>query len=82
MPAIVAHIDGKPQLFFGSDRLELLASNIGECVSNNTTKQNTICFFQILNNVEYTSQGVKLLSAMYFSTFRVNKYVVLFPSKK
>ncbi|XP_015729232.1 glutathione S-transferase kappa 1 isoform X2 [Coturnix japonica] len=30
MPAIVAHIDGKPQLFFGSDRLELLASNIGE----------------------------------------------------
>ncbi|XP_073541498.1 glutathione S-transferase kappa 1-like isoform X3 [Phyllobates terribilis] len=25
MPSIVAHIDGKPELFFGSDRFELLA---------------------------------------------------------
>ncbi|XP_072211775.1 glutathione S-transferase kappa 1 [Excalfactoria chinensis] len=30
MPAVVAHVNGKPQLFFGSDRLELLASVIGE----------------------------------------------------
>ncbi|NXK68838.1 GSTK1 transferase, partial [Sylvietta virens] len=30
MPAIVAHYDGKPHLFFGSDRLELLGSIIGE----------------------------------------------------
>ncbi|XP_048824748.1 glutathione S-transferase kappa 1 [Lagopus muta] len=30
MPAVVAHVDGKPHLFFGSDRLELLASIIGE----------------------------------------------------
>ncbi|XP_021251154.1 glutathione S-transferase kappa 1 isoform X1 [Numida meleagris] len=30
MPAVVAHVNGKPQLFFGSDRLELLASIIGE----------------------------------------------------
>ncbi|POI30306.1 hypothetical protein CIB84_005944 [Bambusicola thoracicus] len=38
MPAVVAHVDGKPHLFFGSDRLELLASIIGECVPNTTTK--------------------------------------------
>ncbi|NXI68521.1 GSTK1 transferase, partial [Anseranas semipalmata] len=30
MPAVVAHFNGKPHLFFGSDRLELLASVIGE----------------------------------------------------
>ncbi|NWH80595.1 GSTK1 transferase, partial [Piaya cayana] len=30
MPAVVAHLDGKPQLFFGSDRLELLSNVIGE----------------------------------------------------
>ncbi|NXH90961.1 GSTK1 transferase, partial [Edolisoma coerulescens] len=30
MPAVVAHYDGKPHLFFGSDRLELLGSVIGE----------------------------------------------------
>lgn len=30
MPAVVAHCDGEPQLFFGSDRLELLGSVIGE----------------------------------------------------
>ncbi|NXU38624.1 GSTK1 transferase, partial [Drymodes brunneopygia] len=30
MPAIVAYCDGEPQLFFGSDRLELLGSIIGE----------------------------------------------------
>ncbi|XP_025004967.1 glutathione S-transferase kappa 1 isoform X1 [Gallus gallus] len=30
MPAVVAHVNGKPHLFFGSDRLELLASIIGE----------------------------------------------------
>ncbi|XP_069721546.1 glutathione S-transferase kappa 1 [Phaenicophaeus curvirostris] len=30
MPAVVAHLDGEPQLFFGSDRLELLSSVIGE----------------------------------------------------
>ncbi|KAL9867196.1 glutathione S-transferase kappa 1 [Geothlypis trichas] len=30
MPAVVAHYDGKPHLFFGSDRLELLGSIIGE----------------------------------------------------
>ncbi|XP_068257968.1 glutathione S-transferase kappa 1 [Nyctibius grandis] len=30
MPAVVAHVNGKPHLFFGSDRLELLGSVIGE----------------------------------------------------
>ncbi|NWW15512.1 GSTK1 transferase, partial [Falcunculus frontatus] len=30
MPAVVAHYDGGPHLFFGSDRLELLGSVIGE----------------------------------------------------
>ncbi|XP_062343399.1 glutathione S-transferase kappa 1 isoform X2 [Cinclus cinclus] len=30
MPAVVAHYDGEPHLFFGSDRLELLGSFIGE----------------------------------------------------
>ncbi|NXY54461.1 GSTK1 transferase, partial [Callaeas wilsoni] len=30
MPAVVAHCDGEPHLFFGSDRLELLGSVIGE----------------------------------------------------
>ncbi|XP_075204768.1 glutathione S-transferase kappa 1-like [Anomaloglossus baeobatrachus] len=30
MPSIVAHIDGKPELFFGSDRFELLAHQLGE----------------------------------------------------
>ncbi|KAM9204266.1 glutathione S-transferase kappa 1 isoform 2-T2 [Mergus octosetaceus] len=30
MPAVVAHFNGKPHLFFGSDRLELLANVIGE----------------------------------------------------
>ncbi|XP_060092903.1 glutathione S-transferase kappa 1 [Heteronotia binoei] len=30
MPSVVAHVDGKPELFFGSDRLELLASILGE----------------------------------------------------
>ncbi|NXY87586.1 GSTK1 transferase, partial [Alcedo cyanopectus] len=30
MPAAVAHFNGKPHLFFGSDRLELLGSVIGE----------------------------------------------------
>ncbi|KAM3912964.1 glutathione S-transferase kappa 1 [Leptodactylus fuscus] len=30
MPSIVAHINGKPELFFGSDRFELLAHYLGE----------------------------------------------------
>ncbi|NWV00096.1 GSTK1 transferase, partial [Upupa epops] len=30
MPAVVAHHNGKPHLFFGSDRIELLGSIIGE----------------------------------------------------
>ncbi|KFO80444.1 Glutathione S-transferase kappa 1, partial [Cuculus canorus] len=30
MPAVVAHFNGEPHLFFGSDRLELLSSVIGE----------------------------------------------------
>ncbi|NWV84966.1 GSTK1 transferase, partial [Dasyornis broadbenti] len=30
MPAVVAHYSGEPHLFFGSDRLELLGSIIGE----------------------------------------------------
>ncbi|XP_009703979.1 PREDICTED: glutathione S-transferase kappa 1-like, partial [Cariama cristata] len=30
MPAVVAHVNGEPHLFFGSDRLELLGSVIGE----------------------------------------------------
>ncbi|NWU69893.1 GSTK1 transferase, partial [Pterocles burchelli] len=30
MPAVVAHLNGEPHLFFGSDRLELLGSVIGE----------------------------------------------------
>ncbi|NXL38439.1 GSTK1 transferase, partial [Glaucidium brasilianum] len=30
MPAVVAHFKGEPHLFFGSDRLELLGSFIGE----------------------------------------------------
>ncbi|NWS09961.1 GSTK1 transferase, partial [Pachyramphus minor] len=30
MPAVVAHYNGEPHLFFGSDRLELLGSVIGE----------------------------------------------------
>ncbi|NXI36345.1 GSTK1 transferase, partial [Galbula dea] len=30
MPAVVAHLKGEPQLFFGSDRLELLGSILGE----------------------------------------------------
>ncbi|KAM8923770.1 glutathione S-transferase kappa 1 [Pelodytes ibericus] len=30
MPSIVAHIDGKPQMYFGSDRFELLAHQLGE----------------------------------------------------
>ncbi|XP_053156408.1 glutathione S-transferase kappa 1 isoform X1 [Hemicordylus capensis] len=30
MPSIVAHVDGEPHLFFGSDRLELLGHVLGE----------------------------------------------------
>ncbi|XP_072281293.1 glutathione S-transferase kappa 1 isoform X2 [Pyxicephalus adspersus] len=30
MPSFVAHINGKPELFFGSDRFELLAHSLGE----------------------------------------------------
>ncbi|XP_053306235.1 glutathione S-transferase kappa 1 [Spea bombifrons] len=30
LPSIVAHIDGKPQMYFGSDRFELLAHQLGE----------------------------------------------------
>ncbi|XP_067998208.1 glutathione S-transferase kappa 1 [Melanerpes formicivorus] len=30
MPAVVTHVNGEPQLFFGSDRVELLGSIIGE----------------------------------------------------
>ncbi|XP_014803019.1 PREDICTED: glutathione S-transferase kappa 1 [Calidris pugnax] len=30
MPAVVAHYNGEPHLFFGSDRIELLGSVIGE----------------------------------------------------
>ncbi|XP_077114874.1 glutathione S-transferase kappa 1-like [Ranitomeya variabilis] len=30
MPSIVAHINQKPQLFFGSDRFEILAHQLGE----------------------------------------------------
>ncbi|NXR11529.1 GSTK1 transferase, partial [Semnornis frantzii] len=30
MPAVVVHVNGEPQLFFGSDRVELLGSIIGE----------------------------------------------------
>ncbi|MEE6520093.1 hypothetical protein FKM82_017889 [Ascaphus truei] len=30
MPTMVAHIDGKPQLYFGSDRIEVLAHQLGE----------------------------------------------------
>lgn len=30
MPTVVAHFNGEPHLFFGSDRLELLGSIIGE----------------------------------------------------
>ncbi|KAM6139879.1 glutathione S-transferase kappa 1-like [Pterocles gutturalis] len=30
MPAVVAHLNGEPHLFFGSDRLELLGSVLGE----------------------------------------------------
>ncbi|NXE14195.1 GSTK1 transferase, partial [Lophotis ruficrista] len=30
MPAVVAHFNGEPHLFFGSDRLELLGNVIGE----------------------------------------------------
>uniref|UniRef100_A0A8C3JH52 Glutathione S-transferase kappa n=1 Tax=Calidris pygmaea TaxID=425635 RepID=A0A8C3JH52_9CHAR len=30
MPAVVAHYNGEPHLFFGSDRIELLGSIIGE----------------------------------------------------
>ncbi|NXD66739.1 GSTK1 transferase, partial [Eolophus roseicapillus] len=30
MPAVVAHVNGEPHLFFGSDRLELLGNVIGE----------------------------------------------------
>ncbi|XP_009997120.1 PREDICTED: glutathione S-transferase kappa 1 [Chaetura pelagica] len=30
MPAVVAHYNGEPHLFFGSDRVELLGSMIGE----------------------------------------------------
>ncbi|XP_075072427.1 glutathione S-transferase kappa 1-like isoform X2 [Mixophyes fleayi] len=30
MPSIVAHINDKPQLYFGSDRFELLANELGE----------------------------------------------------
>ncbi|KAG9484917.1 hypothetical protein GDO78_008168 [Eleutherodactylus coqui] len=30
MPSIVAHINGRPELFFGSDRFELLAHMLGE----------------------------------------------------
>ncbi|CAH1239446.1 GSTK1 [Branchiostoma lanceolatum] len=29
-PTIVAHVDGKPQMFFGSDRMELMAHMLGE----------------------------------------------------
>ncbi|GAA6070096.1 glutathione S-transferase kappa 1 [Tachysurus ichikawai] len=29
-PLIVCHVDGKPQVFFGSDRFELMAHSIGE----------------------------------------------------
>ncbi|XP_017321260.1 glutathione S-transferase kappa 1 isoform X2 [Ictalurus punctatus] len=30
LPLIVCHVDGKPQVFFGSDRFELMAHCIGE----------------------------------------------------
>uniref|UniRef100_A0A803JHB9 Glutathione S-transferase kappa 1 n=1 Tax=Xenopus tropicalis TaxID=8364 RepID=A0A803JHB9_XENTR len=30
MPIIVAHVDGKPHMYFGSDRFELLAHQLGE----------------------------------------------------
>ncbi|KAG8537053.1 hypothetical protein GDO81_025165, partial [Engystomops pustulosus] len=30
MPSIVAHINDKPELFFGSDRFDLLAHRLGE----------------------------------------------------
>ncbi|XP_069506662.1 glutathione S-transferase kappa 1 isoform X2 [Ambystoma mexicanum] len=30
MPTVVAHVDGKPHMFFGSDRFELLADLLGE----------------------------------------------------
>ncbi|XP_078507531.1 glutathione S-transferase kappa 1-like isoform X1 [Lissotriton helveticus] len=30
MPIMVAHVDGKPHMFFGSDRFELLADLLGE----------------------------------------------------
>ncbi|KYO44888.1 glutathione S-transferase kappa 1 isoform X1 [Alligator mississippiensis] len=30
MPTVVIHLNGEPQLFFGSDRLELLSSVLGE----------------------------------------------------
>ncbi len=30
LPMIVYHVDGKPEMFFGSDRFELLAHCIGE----------------------------------------------------
>ncbi|XP_015272753.1 PREDICTED: glutathione S-transferase kappa 1 [Gekko japonicus] len=30
LPSVVAHVNGEPQLFFGSDRLELLADILGE----------------------------------------------------
>ncbi|OCT71532.1 glutathione S-transferase kappa 1 L homeolog isoform X1 [Xenopus laevis] len=30
MPIIVAHVDGKPHMYFGSDRFELIAHQLGE----------------------------------------------------
>ncbi|XP_053548772.1 glutathione S-transferase kappa 1 [Bombina bombina] len=30
MPTLVAHIDGKPHMYFGSDRFELIAHQLGE----------------------------------------------------
>lgn len=29
-PMLICHIDGKPEMFFGSDRFELMANCIGE----------------------------------------------------
>lgn len=32
VPSFVAHVGDKPQLFFGSDRIELLGYLLGECI--------------------------------------------------
>ena len=54
-PFIVAHIDGKREVFFGSDRFHVMAMVIGECcaavytASSVVAAAGVVCLLFILN---------------------------------